>query len=227
MPGAFFSRELFRFLAELKRHNDRDWFASHRERYERDVRGPMLRFIAQLAGPLGRIDRAVLADPRPQGGSLFRIHRDTRFSKDKSPYKTHVGAFFKHRAARDVHAPGYYLHLEPGRVFGGAGIWHPDPASLRRIRQAIVEEPAAWRRITGARAFRAAGRLHGEVAKRPPRGFDPEHPLIEDLKRKDLTLLSEWTERAALRPDFLQRYLRFCRAAAGFNAFLARALGLS
>ncbi len=226
MARAFFRHELFRFLADLKRNNDRAWFTGNKERYEREVRGPMLAFISELAAPLGRVDRAAVADPRPAGGSLFRIHRDTRFSKDKSPYKTHVGALFKHRSARDVHAPGYYLHLEPGRVFGGAGIWHPDSASLRRIREAIVDNPALWKRITGARAFRGAGRLQGEAAKRAPRGFDPEHPLIEDLKRKDFTLLAEWPEGAALRTDFLQRYLRFCRATAPLNHFLAGALGL-
>jgi len=186
----------------------------------------MLRFIGDLAEPLRRISPVIVADPRPVGGSLFRIHRDTRFSKDKSPYKSHIGAFFRHRAARDVHAPGFYLHLEPGRVFAGAGLWRPDSPARQRIRTAIVDNAGLWRKITRGRAFRAAGSLEGESAKRPPRGFDPEHPLIEDLKRKDVTVIARWDENEALRPAFLQRYLRFCRATAPLNEFLARALDL-
>jgi uncharacterized protein (TIGR02453 family) len=227
MPtAAHFSPRLFAFLRELKRHNDRDWFAAHKERYERDVREPMLRFIADAAEPLGRISRAISADPRPSGGSLFPIHRDTRFSKDKSPYKTHAAAHFRHRAAKDVHAPGYYLHLEPGRVLAGVGLWRPDPPTLLAIRAALVRQPDAWKKAIGGKAFRAACRMDGESAARVPRGFPADHPLAEDLKRKDFTALADFTEREAASPAFLKRYVEFCRATAALNAFLAEALGL-
>jgi uncharacterized protein (TIGR02453 family) len=226
MPAPHFSPRLFAFLRDLKRHNDRQWFAANKERYERDVRAPMLRFVAEAAAPLGRISRTIVADPRPVGGSMFRIHRDTRFSKDKSPYKTHAALHFRHRAARDVHAPGYYLHLEPGRVMAGAGLWHPDPPTLLAIRAALVRQPEAWRKAVGGRAFRAACRLEGEAVTRVPRGFPPAHPLAEDLKRKDFTALADFSEREALATTFLPRFIGFCRASAPLNAFLAMALGL-
>jgi uncharacterized protein (TIGR02453 family) len=221
-----FSPDLFRFLRQLKRHNDRAWFASNRERYERDVRGPLLRFIAEAAQPLARISPAVNADARPASGSMFRIWRDTRFSKDKTPFKTHAAAHFRHRAGRDVHAPGFYLHLEPANVFFGAGIWHPDAEPLGAIRRGIVENAELWKRITRSRAFRRACYWDGDSAKRVPAGIDPHHPLIEDLLRKDFTVLAEVTEKDALRSDFLDRFVRFCRAVSGLNAFLARSLSL-
>ncbi len=226
MARGHFSKDLFRFLGELKRHNDRLWFVAQKERYERDVRDPMLRFIEEVAEPLRRVSPAVVADPRPVGGSLFRIYRDTRFSKDKSPYKTHVAAHFRHHSGRDVHAPGYYLHLEPGTVLAGAGIWHPAPDALQGLRTAVAENTDLWRKITTSRSFKAACHLEGEVAKRPPRGFPADHPAIEDIKRKDFTVLARWPEGDALEPDFMKRFVRFCAATAPFNEFLARALAL-
>jgi uncharacterized protein (TIGR02453 family) len=221
-----FTPALFRFLRDLKRHNDRGWFLANKERYERDVREPMLRFITDVAAPLHTLAPAIHADPRPIGGSMFRIHRDTRFAKDKTPYKTHAAAHFRHRAGRDVHAPGFYLHLEPDNVYFGAGIWHPDGEAQAAIRSAILENAALWTRITRSRAFRTASTFDGDVAKRVPRGVPPDHPLLEDLKRKDFTVIGDVGEQDALRPDFLQRFVRFCRAVGGLNEFLALALRL-
>jgi uncharacterized protein (TIGR02453 family) len=221
-----FTPALFRFLRDLKRHNDRRWFLANKERYERDVREPLLRFIADVAAPLHNLTPAILADPRPIGGSMFRIHRDTRFAKDKTPYKTHAAAHFRHRAGRDVHAPGLYLHLEPDNVFFGAGIWHPDGEALAAIRRAILENAELWTRITRSRAFRTACTFDGDAAKRVPPGVPFDHPLLEDLKRKDFTVISDVAEKDALRGDFLQRFVRFCRAASGLNEFLALALRL-
>jgi uncharacterized protein (TIGR02453 family) len=226
MSKAHFTPALFRFLRELRRHNDRRWFAAHKARYESDVRDPLLRFIAEAAVPLARLAPAIVADPRPVGGSMFRIYRDTRFAKDKTPYKTHAAAHFRHRAGRNVHAPGFYLHLEPGNVFFGTGLWRPDAEALAAIRGGIRENAILWKRITRSRAFRAACDWDGEVAKRLPPGIDPAHPLIEDLKRKDFTVLAAASDGDALRPGFLDRFIRFCRATSGLNAFLARALGL-
>jgi uncharacterized protein (DUF2461 family) len=206
MADAHFSPALFRFLRELARHNDREWFTRNRERYEREVRDPMLRFIGDLARPLSNVSAHVVADPRPVSGSMFRIYRDVRFSKDKRPYKTHAAAHFRHDAGRNVHAPGFYLHLEPGDVFFGAGIWHPDPGTLAAIRSACS--------------------FDGESAARPPRGIDPDHPLIEDLKRKDFTVIADSSENEATSPRFLERFVRFCRAVSPLNEFLARSLGL-
>ena len=135
----YFTPALFTFLTELRLHNDREWFARNKERYVRDVRDPMLRFIADFAPTLKKLAPRLVADPRPVGGSMFRIQRDTRFSGDKSPYKTNVAAHFRHEAGRDVHGPGLYLGLEPEDVEVGGGIWHPEAEPLRRIRTAIVE----------------------------------------------------------------------------------------
>ncbi len=145
-----FSPELFRFLRELAKNNSRDWFQANRQRYETALREPCLRFISDLGPPLRKISRHLVADPRPSGGSLFRIYRDTRFAKDKSPYKTHAGMYFPVRGGKDVHTPGFYLHLEPSACFAAAGLWHPDSAALAKVREAIVARPAGWKsaRIT-------------------------------------------------------------------------------
>jgi uncharacterized protein (TIGR02453 family) len=226
MPDNRLRPELFAFLRELKQNNDRDWFARNKDRYERDVRQPLLRFIADFAKPLGRLTPHLVADPRPQGGSMFRIHRDTRFSKDKTPYKTHASAQFRHRLGRDVHAPGFYLHLEPGRVFGGAGLWRPEPDALAAIRRALVTRSADWRKAVSGRAFRASCTLEGDFLMRPPRGFPPEHPLIEDIKRKDFIALTRWSDRDALAPGFLGEFTAFCKASMPLMRFLARAIKL-
>ena len=137
MPSAFITPGLFRFLKQLRRNNDREWFNANKQRYIDDVRDPLLAFVEMMGPKLRSISSEIVADSRPVGGSLFRIYRDTRFAKDKSPYKTHAGLHFRHRAGKTAFTPGFYPHLEPGQVFMGAGIWHPDTASLKEIREAI------------------------------------------------------------------------------------------
>ncbi len=216
------SRELFAFLAELRRHNNREWFNENKDRYLAEVRDPTLALVASLASGLDRISRHISVDPRPSGGSMMRIYRDTRFSRDKTPYKTNVGIHFGLKAPRDFEAPGYYLHLEPGRVFMGAGIWHPGADTLRAIREAIVKDPRGWT------AARRVGLSHDqETLKRPPRGFDPEHPLIDDLKRLSFTTGAEFSERQACAPDFAVRYTAACRRTVPLMRFLATAMGLA
>ena len=144
MNGAYITTELFEFFRDLKQNNNKQWFQSNKERYEQQVRLPLQRFIMAFQRPLRRISPHYRADPRPVGGSLFRIYRDVRFSPDKSPYKTHGGIQFRHEAGKDVHAPGFYLHLEPANVFAAVGIWHPDSTALGRIRQALADDPKAW-----------------------------------------------------------------------------------
>ena len=223
---AHFSRKLFSFLRELKDNNERAWFEANKERYVSDVRDPMLAFIGDFGVRLARISSHFVADPRSHGGSMFRIYRDTRFSKDKSPYKVMAAAQFRHEAGKDVHAPGFYLHLEPGSVFMAAGLWHPDAPTLDQVRHAIVRKPKEWKRITTSRPLLAQARFEGEALKRPPRGFDPEHELIEDLKRKDFVSVSTTTERNACAPDFMDRFAKICRANAKYMEFLTRAVGL-
>ena len=143
---ASFRPELFAFLEELKANNDREWFAANRDRYEEELLEPAMDFIAAFAPKLEKISPNFRADPRPSGGSLFRIYRDTRFSKDKTPYKTNVGIHFRHELARDAHAPGFYLHIGPGEAFAGAGIWHPAP----RPRRAFGRRSSPTRSAGGA-----------------------------------------------------------------------------
>ncbi len=219
-----FNRAFFRFLEDLKLHNQREWFHANKQRYEDEVRHPAQQFISDSGPQLRKISRHFLADPRPSGGSMFRIYRDTRFAKDKSPYKTNVGIQFRHKQGKDVHAPGFYLHLEPGGCFAGVGIWHPDGDSLSSIRAAIVEQPTRWKRITRSRRFTETLELAGESLKRAPKGFDPEHSLIDDLKRKDFIAGFTFDETTAMEPDFLAHYWTVCRAGSPLVRFLCEAV---
>ncbi len=226
MPAKpYFTPALFRFLTELRLHNDREWFARNKERYVRDVRDPMLRFIADFAPTLKKLAPRLVADPRPVGGSMFRIQRDTRFSGDKSPYKTNVAAHFRHEAGRDVHGPAFYLSLDPDEVDVGGGVWHPEPEPLLRIRKAIVARPAAWKRALAAPGMR---RLHawGESLKRTPRGLPEGHPLDELLRRKDHAFGAELGERDALSPRFPARVAEVYRSMLPARKLLAAATGV-
>ena len=220
--GSPFSLTLFQFLAELRDHNEREWFQANRDRFEADVKQPLLAFVAAFAGPLEGISRHYLADPRPVGGSMFRINRDTRFAHDKSPYKTNVGAQFRHReCTRDVHSPGFYLHLEPGGCFASAGLWHPDPEALRKVRDRIVDKSRAWK------ALQDGGiEVLGEQLKRVPQGFDPGHPWAEHLRLKDFYSHQALTDQEVCAPDFLERFTEVCRKGAPLVAFLSKALDL-
>jgi uncharacterized protein (TIGR02453 family) len=162
----YFTPATFRFLRALKRNNRRDWFHAHKAQYEEHVKAPALRLITDIADPLRTISPQLVASPRAVGGSLFRIHRDTRFSSDKKPYKTHVGLSFYHAATKAtargslgtaalgrLDAPVLYLHLEPGACFTGGGIWHPQPETLKRLRDFLVDNPRSWKKATRERAF--------------------------------------------------------------------------
>lgn len=223
---AHISPELFTFFRELKENNNREWFQANKQRYEMYVREPLLRFITDFGVRLAEISPHYLADPRRAGGSLFRINRDIRFSKDKSPYKTAAGIQFRHESGKDVHAPGFYLHLEPGNVFAGAGIWHPDTKTLGKIRDAIVADPSRWQRVISGEAFRASYELGGESLKRAPKGYDPDHPFIEDLKRKDFVAGAPFSEEEACVPNFIDHFTESCRKTAPFVEFLTTAIGL-
>lgn len=219
---AHFTPGFFTFLRDLKRHNDRAWFAANKDRYLADVEVPMLRFITAVGERLPSVSTAFIADPRRSGGSMHRIYRDTRFSHDKSPYKTWVAVHFRHRsAAKDVAAPGFYLHIGPTERFAGGGIYHPDMPALTRIRQRIVSEPKAWGAV-----IRSGIEIEGDTLKRAPAGFDPAHRFIVDLKRKDLYAGAEFTARQVTAPDFLDAFIDSCREVAPLVEFLATALGL-
>lgn len=219
--SAYFGPALFAFLRELKAHNTREWFQASRDRYARDVEAPMLRFIADFAPRLASISPAFVADARRTGGSMYRIYRDTRFSADKTPYKTAVAASFSHELKKDrPSVPGFYLHLEPGDCMGGGGIYHPDMPTLTRIRTAIAEDARGWRAVVGGGL-----EIQGDTLARAPAGFDPKHPLIADIRRKDFYTLVSFTQRDVCADDFMTRYVEACREVAPLLRFLARALG--
>lgn len=222
----YFTSELFRFLEELRVHNQRDWFLQNKERYERALRDPFQRFISDLGPQLKRINRYIVADPRPVGGSMMRIYRDIRFSKDKSPYKTSLAAHFWHSKAREGATPAYYLHLEPGQSLIGAGIWRPESSALKQIRDAIVADPKRWQRMASGADFRSSCGMAGESLKRPPAGYDPNHPSIEDIKRKDFAVSSPLQDRDICGPEFMAVVLKAFRASAPMMQFLADAVGL-
>jgi uncharacterized protein (TIGR02453 family) len=223
MSQAHFGPELFDFLRALTAHNDRDWFQAHKDDFERHVQQPMLAFIGDFGGPLRKISKHFVADPRPNGGSMFRIYRDTRFSKDKTPYKTHAAAWFKHERAKDVHAPGFYLHLGPGEVFMGAGVWHPEPATIGKIRDAIVADPKKLTRMLASPKMKGL-EITGDALKRPPKGYDADHPLIEHLKRKDWVVSVKLEEADATAAGFLDRFAGCCAQVSPMVKYLCEAL---
>ena len=222
-----FPKEFFAFFRALKTNNERAWFETNKPRFRETVQAPMSDFIAAIAPRLARISREFVADPRPHGGSMFRIHRDVRFSKDKRPYKEHGACQFRHRLGRDVHAPGFYVHLAPSEVFVGAGLWMPEAEALLKIRTAIASNPAAWKKIvTDKRFVKIFGALEGEQLQRPPRGFDPLHPFIADIRRKSFVIGRDSTERAARSADFVAETADTFAAASPFMRFLCTALSV-
>lgn len=222
---SWFDDDLLEYLADLADNNERAWFQDHKDRYEKSLKDPALRFIADAAKPLAAVSPHMTAIPKAQGGSLFRIYRDTRFSKDKTPYKTHLGIQFKHARGKDVHAPGYYLHIEPGESFFGAGTWHPDNDVVKAMRAKIDAQPDVWRAMKESLA--AAGlTLGGDSLKRIPRGYDKDHPLAEDLKRKDYIVSTKIDEETILSDRLMDRFIELCEGASPLMRFLCDATGV-
>jgi len=226
--AAYFTPALFTFLRELAANNNRGWFLANKARYEADVRDPALNFIAEVGPRLRKISPHLVADPKPVGGSMFRLNRDTRFSKDKSPYKTAVGMSFGHdQVGKGQPDPGFYMRLAPGGVVAAGGIYHADAVTLKRIRDAIVADAPGWRRATSGAAFMPTFGPPEESLIRPPRGYEPNHPFAEDLKRKDFVWHVSLSEQEACAPDLLDRYIEACKAASPFTRFISAALGLA
>lgn len=217
---------LFDFLEDLAEHNDREWFNANKARYIEDVQEPALEFIRAFAPRLRKISPHFTADAKVVGGSLFRIHRDTRFSKDKTPYKPNTGVQFRHEAAKDVHAPGFYLHLQPGESFAGVGLWRPHTEVAYQIRSAIDERSGEWKRAAHGTAFQENWKLTGESLKRPPKGFEATHPLIEDLKRKDFIASCGLSEQEITNDQFLDAFADRYKSASRLMRFLCTAVGV-
>ncbi len=193
-----FTDQTFQFLEDLAANNDREWFQQNRDRYEHDWLQPSLAFIESMQKPLRKAAPFLVAKPTKVGGSLMRIHRDSRFSRDKTPYKTNIGIQFRHDAGKDIHAPGFYLHVAADECFVGAGIWHPDSPTLQRIRTSIDENQRLWGKVRNDAALLAGFQWWGETLKTPPRGFAKDHAWIEDLKRKDFLVLQPLTRKQVM-----------------------------
>lgn len=228
MPAEFtgFSLGLLHFLEELSRNNNRKWFDANRDRYEKELREPALAYIAAMGGPIQKISPHFTAVPKKMGGSLMRIHRDIRFSNNKQPYKTNVGIQFRHELGKDVHAPGFYFHIDTDSVFVAAGVWHPDSDSLRAIRETIDEYPTDWKRARDAKAFRNRFELAGDSLKRPPRGYGIDHPLLEDLKRKDHIAVANLDHDVLFDKSLVKLTADYFRSTRKYMQFLCEAVGV-
>jgi len=227
MGKRYFTPKLFHFLEDLSENNDRDWFKAHQDDYEHRVREPALEFINDFAGPLHEISPHFNADSRKVGGSLFRIQRDTRFAKPKTPYKTNTGMQFRHVMAKDVHSPGYYINLQPRECYVGVGLWRPETKVAYDIRAAIDADPPAWKKATRSKRFTEVLTIGGDSLIRPPKGYDEDHPLIEDLKRKDFIASTRITQKMVTSDHFIEDLTDIFKRATPFMKFLCGAVGVS
>jgi len=221
-----FPNDFFSFFNELKKNNNRDWFAANKSRYQESVIEPMGDFIRGIAPQLESISPFYNANPRAHGGSMFRIYRDTRFSKDKTPYKTHAACHFRHQAGRDAHAPGFYVHIETDRISIGGGVWRPPGKALGLIREFIADNPSAWEKLSHSPGIKSMGGVQGDSLLRPPRGYQADARHIEDLKRKSFYLMTDVDVKLALGPALVTESARVFSTAAQLNHFICDALEL-
>jgi uncharacterized protein (DUF2461 family) len=200
-------KDFFTFFRELAKNNERPWFEANKQRYKDVVIAPLCDLMEAMAPRVAKISKHIVVDPRPNGGSMFRIYRDVRFAKDKSPYKTNAGLHFRHALGKDAHVPGFYMHFAPDEVFFGGGIWMPEADALNKVRRAIAKG------------------IEGEALSRPPKGFDPAHPYIGDIKRKSFFAMHESSVKAAQSAGFVDEVEASFEAAKPLMAYLCKALG--
>jgi len=225
--STYFSDASFKFLRGLARNNDKTWFNDHRQQYEDHVRQPFLRLLVDLQPALAEVSQHFLADPKTVGGSLFRIYRDARFSNDKSPYKPWQGARLFHERRKQVAAPSFYIHLQPGECFVGAGLWHPEPPTQRRVRQFIVDNPGSWKAAAHAPAFRRRFDFEeSELLSRPPRGFPADFAFIDDLKHKNFVFFRALEDSVMTGPRLRETLAKDLAALGPFVDYLCAALDL-
>jgi len=186
-----FAPSALRFFRELAAHNDKQWFEAHRTQYEEEVRAPMRELIEELDVRFARFAPEIGGDPKR---SMFRINRDIRFSKDKSPYKTHAACWFHHRSASrkvggeaNEGSAGFYFHFEPGKSFVGGGLWMPPRPQLNRLRDAMADDPGPFVRMMGALPKRFGGLDESAALKRMPRGYSEDHPAARWLRYQSFT----------------------------------------
>jgi len=225
--SGYFTEKSLKFLRGLALHNNKAWFSAHKHEYETHVRAPFQRLLVDMQPELTTISPQFYADPRNIGGSLFRIYRDARFSHDKSPYKPWQGARLYHQRRREVATPSFYLHLQPGGSFIGAGIWHPEPETQRIIRQFIFDNPNTWKNVTQAPVLRRRFALDdSEKLTRPPRGFPADFECIDDLKHRNWVLLRHLDDAVMTGARLRQTLMKDLHMLAPFVDYLCAALDL-
>lgn len=222
-PFEGFPREGIKFLNRLKRNNNRSWFEEHKGEYESFVKLPMQSLIAALKPHFEKFAPEFDVNPKR---SMFRVYRDVRFSKDKTPYKTHVAAHFVLRGKpKGVEGSGYYLHIEPGEVFLGGGIYMPDSDQLKKIRRVIADQSRRFLLIVEDRKFkRRFGKIEGEKLRRVPQGYEPDHPMAEWLKYKQFFVGSGWPEARCHRRAFVNEIAKAFEDATPLVRFLNEAM---
>jgi uncharacterized protein (TIGR02453 family) len=218
-PGfAGFPPEGMTFLRSLKRHNTREWFQPRKEIYEEKVKGPMLELVTALMQRLANFAPDYLADPNK---AIYRIYRDTRFSKDKTPYKTHIAAIFKHRDLEKHSGAGFYFSVAPDEIEVGGGVYMPLPEHLLAIRNYLAENHAEFRRIAAARDVRRLfGDVTGDSLSRVPKGFAADHPAADLLRMKQFLLFRTLEASLATTPKLFREVLSRFEVMAPFLEFL-------
>jgi len=215
-------KRILSFLGDLGKNNDREWFEANRGRYD-EARGAFLGLVGELLGGLAAVDETVGGVSPAE--CVFRINRDVRFSKDKSPYKANMGALLG-PLGRKSGARSYYFHLEPGgNSMLAGGLYAPEPAQLARVRDAIARDPKPLKRILSRPDFVAAfGGLAGESLKTAPRGYPEDHPEIELLRKKQFLVVRSLSDAAAARSDLVPRAIEAYRAMKPFLVWLESVL---
>lgn len=224
MPQSPITPKLFKFLRELKKNNNRDWFMENKSRYQNEVLAPAVELVAQLEKPLDKAAPMLGVIPKGHNGSIMRIYRDTRFGKDKTPYKTNVGISIRHQAGKDVHAPGVYIHLDAKECFIGAGCWRPESSVLKAIRNAIDEDPKSWKRARDNKGFNSKYELAGEKLKTSPRDFPKDHPMIDDLRRIDFIAVAPLTQKEVCSDEIVKVVIDHIKKARPLMQFICDAI---
>jgi uncharacterized protein (TIGR02453 family) len=226
MATRYVTKATLDFLQDLDLHNERTWFKAHQADYEKLVREPLLHFIEDVEPSIHRrISKHIVCDARKVGGSLFRIQRDTRFAHDKSPYKTNSGVAFRHEVGKEAAAPTLYFNIEPGNCFFGVGIYRPPSDALRRLRDAMVEDPRGWTKARDA-VLGKRWAQHGDQLTRAPRGFDADHPLVDDLRRTSHAFTRAVSEREVTSTRLVDLFVDRCAETLPALRWQAKAVGV-
>lgn len=220
-----FNEEFWNFFDELKENNNREWFTENKDRYKSDIVTPCMDFIVDMGERLKDISPHYTAIPKANGGSMFRIYRDARFSKDKRPYKENAGIQFRHKLGKNAHAPGFYINLKKDGIFYGGGIWLPESQTLGEIRDRICYYPKKWQAVVeNEDIIKTFGEIRGDGLKRPPRGYEPDHKYIEDIKRKSFfAMKNEDDYKITHSAKFIDEVVKTFDAASPLMAFICDA----